>query len=252
LLLSAARQAQAARLIGEQVGRSRALLLAVDQAEELFAPEYASESKRFLSLLSCLMPAPAGDFELFLLLAIRADSVDRLLRALCTIGIDGPETFALLPLPSTSYRDVILKPIEVLARQGQRLTIEPALADRLVNDAIGADALPLLAFTLSRLHHAYASSGSHEEGSVRSLTHRHYVAMGGVGGSIDNALGEALVKSGIVGTQTNLRRLIIPHLATWDREADAAKRSLFAKRLSLGTTARDLSRLSWRWWNPAC
>jgi formylglycine-generating enzyme required for sulfatase activity len=187
---------------------------------------------------------PAVDFELFLLLAIRADSADRLLRALGTIGIDGPETFALLPLPSTPYRDVILKPIEVLARRGQRLTIEPALADRLVSDAIGADALPLLAFTLSRLYHAYGSSGSHEEGSVRSLTHRHYEAMGGVGGSIDNALGEALAKTGIVGTQTILRRLIIPHLATWDPEADAAKRLVVRETVVVGDDRAGLEPLA--------
>jgi hypothetical protein len=58
----------------------------------------------------------------------------------------------LLPLTSTSYRDVILKPIEVLARRGERVVVEPALVNQLAADATGADALALLAFTLSRLY----------------------------------------------------------------------------------------------------
>ena len=48
--------------------------------------------------------------------------------------------------------------------------------------------------------------------------------MGGIGGSIDRALAEELGKAGAVGTQEHLRRLMVPGLATWDGQANAAKR----------------------------
>ena len=48
--------------------------------------------------------------------------------------------------------------------------------------------------------------------------------MGGTGGSIDRALGEAQRLTGAAGTAENLRRLMVPGLATWDPTANAAKR----------------------------
>ena len=48
--------------------------------------------------------------------------------------------------------------------------------------------------------------------------------MGGMEGSIDRKLAEAKAKAGTAGTDANLRRLIVPALATWDTAANAAKR----------------------------
>jgi CHASE2 domain-containing sensor protein len=216
LMTSAAKQAHEARRIGDRTARPPALVLAVDQAEELFAAEDAAESSRFLGLLAGLLRDAADTLELFVLATIRADSADRLLQAMAARGVEVSETLSLLPLPATSYRDVILKPIEVLARRGQRIVVEPALADRLAADATGADSLPLLAFTLARLYRDFHASGS--------LTLAQYETMGGVGGSIDKALKDALAGAGAAGTDGNLRRLIVPGLATWDPAANAAKR----------------------------
>ena len=38
--------------------------------------------------------------------------------------------------------------------------VEPALADALARDAVGADALPLLAFTLEKLFFEFGAAGS--------------------------------------------------------------------------------------------
>ena len=237
LITSATRQAHEARRIGDRGPRPPALVLAVDQAEELFAAEDAAESGRFLSLLAGLLRDAADTLELFVLATIRADSADRLLQALAAQGSDVPETLPLLPLPATSYRDVILKPIEVLARRGQRIVVEPALADRLAADAAGADALPLLAFTLARLYRDFNASGS--------LTLAQYDTMGGIGGSIDKALKEALAGAGADG-EGQLRRLIIPHLATWDRDADAAKRLVARPSVVTGGERAALAPLAGR------
>ena len=94
----------------------------------------------------------------------------------------------LLPVPQTSFRDIIRKPIEVAARRGQQITISPALVDELVGEATGADALPLLAFTLSFLYQSFAPGGT--------ITPEQYKAIGGMAGSIDKAVKQALARPG--------------------------------------------------------
>jgi WD40 repeat protein len=188
IMAAAAAEAREQRRIVNPNAPAPALVIAIDQAEELLAPEDAEESQRFLALLAGLMREPPPGVEPFALLTVRADSATRVCQAIVDQKLEMPKTLTLLPLPQTSYRDVILKPIEVMVRRGQRITISPALADRLVGDAIGADALPLLAFTLSYLYQGYAAGGS--------IALEQYAAVGGIAGVIDKALKHALAKPG--------------------------------------------------------
>jgi formylglycine-generating enzyme required for sulfatase activity len=188
LMTTAAELAHDERRLGDKTAHAPAIVLAIDQAEELFASEDEAESKRLLFLIANLMRDPPTGVELLLLLTIRTDTAGRLLQAITDQGLEFPETLQLLPLPPTSYRDVILKPLLVVARRGQILTIGSTLADRLVEDATGADALPLLAFTLSHLYQEFSAGGS--------ITFEQYKAMGGVAGSIELALKRALAKPG--------------------------------------------------------
>ena len=96
------------RLISDPKARTPALILAVDQAEELFAAEDAAESERFIFLLASLIEAPPNGVELFSIFTIRSDAAARLFQTLADAGLDLPDTLPLLPLPATSYRDVIL------------------------------------------------------------------------------------------------------------------------------------------------
>jgi len=224
LVVMAANQALEQRRIGDQNARAPALVLAIDQAEELFAPENEEESNRFLFLVAHLIRNAPPDVDAFGLLTIRSDSAARLFQAIHDQGLEAPETLPLLPLPRTAYRDIILKPLEVIARRGQRLLIEPALADRLVNDASGADALPLLAFALSHLYQNFGAAGS--------ITLAQYEEMGGVAGSIDMALNEALARPhdepAIPANKEQqlavLRAAFIPWLARIDPETSTAMR----------------------------
>ena len=186
LMSLAAIQAHEQRRTGDPDARPPALVLAIDQAEELFAADDRTESERFLSLLANLMQKPPSGVEQFCLFTIRADGATRLFQAIADIKLEVPETLPLLPLPQSSYRDIVLKPLEVLARRGQSLKLTPALADRLIADATGADALPLLAFTISHLYREFGATGT--------LSVEQYNAMGGVAGSIDMALKQALAK----------------------------------------------------------
>lgn len=208
-------------------------LIAIDQGEELFATEDVQESARFLQLLADLLKLGSDGLDLYVLITIRADSVERLLQRIAELGLEAPESLYLLPLSPGAYRDVILKPAEVCSRNVRRLSIEPALADRLVADATGADALPLLAFALSQLFKLH--------GAGHELTLAQYNEIGGMGGCVTRVLRQAQKSAGSVpgvsgqtdlGSDDNLRRLIIPGLATWDPAASAAKR-LVAKEAEL-------------------
>jgi WD40 repeat protein/tetratricopeptide (TPR) repeat protein len=198
-----------------------ALLIAIDQAEELFSSEHDAESRRLLSALSALLAEPPEGSDPYVLATIRADSVQSLLVRVAELGLETPKVLYLPPLSPAAYREVILRPAEVYSERVRRLAIEPALAQALVQDAAGADALPLLAFSLGRLFTDYAAEGE--------LTLAHYRQMGGASGSIARALKEAQGRAGASGSNENLRRLIVPRLATWDPDADQHKGA--AKRL---------------------
>jgi formylglycine-generating enzyme required for sulfatase activity len=216
LLAEATELAATARRAGAPDARAPAPLIAIDQGEEMFATENAEESGRFLELLAAVLRQPPPEVDPYVLVTFRADSVETLLQRWPALGLDTPESHYLAPLSTSAYRDVIVKPAEVYSQFVRRLTIEPALVNALVRDASGADALPLLAFALEKLFHEFGADGN--------LTLQRYEAMGGIGGSIDRALSDAQHTAGVAGAPANLRRLIVPALATWDPAAGAAKR----------------------------
>jgi hypothetical protein len=150
----------------------------------------------------------------------------------------------LPPLSPTAYRDVITKPAEVYTERVRRLVAEPALAGKLALDATGGDALPLLAFTLEKLFEKFGADGN--------LTLERYEGIGGIGGSIDTALGAAMRQAGAVGTADHLRRLIVPGLATWDPAANAAKRLVAAEAVLVAESGPSSASLPTHWSPIAC
>ena len=125
-----------------------AIVIAVDQAEELFRAEGARKAARCsrCSAISSPRTRPA----IIALFAIRSDSYDALEHAKPLEGL-AQSTLPLLPMPRGAYIDVIEGPARRLVEAGGRLAIEPRLTERLLGDIDkggGKDALPLLAFTL--------------------------------------------------------------------------------------------------------
>jgi len=236
LLAEATALATTARRAGVADARPPAPLLAVDQGEELFASENVAESERYLELLAAVFNDLPEDVDPYVLVTIRADSVEPLLQRWPALGLPPPETQMLPPLSPTAYRDVITKPAEVYTERVRRLVVEPALADRLALETTGGDALPLLAFTLEKLFEKFGADGN--------LTLQRFEGMKGTGGSIDAALGEAMRQAGPVGTADNLRRLVVPGLATWDPEANSAKRLVAAEARLIGAKRPELAPLA--------
>ena len=215
-------------------------VIAIDQAEELFQSGDDSESRRFLSIIASLLNAPPQGLDPYLLLTIRSDSVQSLLTCSAELHIETPKAIYLAPLSRAAYREVILKPAEIYNARVKRLIVEPTLAQRLVDDATGADALPLLAFSLEQLFADFKADGN--------LTLDRYRDIGGTGGSIARALRRAQQKAGSSGSDDKLRRLLLPRLATWDLEADegrgAAKRLVAKYENAAGGPRADLAPLA--------
>jgi WD40 repeat protein len=243
LMTHAAVQANEERRIANPEAPPPALLVAIDQAEELLTLEDAAENNRFLDLLAGLSQSPPEGVEPIALLTVRLDDAPRLFRAFADRGLEPPETLMLLPVPQTSFRDIIRKPIEVAARRGQQITISPPLVDELVGEATGADALPLLAFTLSFLYQSFAPGGT--------ITLEQYKAIGGMAGSIDKAVKQALARPGdepaipaAPAEQLScLRATFIPALATVDLDSAQPKRRVAKRDEFLGATRSMVDRL---------
>ncbi|MBV1707989.1 MAG: TIR domain-containing protein [Hyphomicrobiales bacterium] len=223
-------------LLGELVARATppgaaapSLVIAVDQAEELFRAEGAGESAELMYLLRDL--AGADDPATIILFVIRSDSYDKLEHAQALEGMP-QKTLPLLPLPRSNYREVIEGPARRVTQHGGKLEIEPALTEALIHDAElggGGDTLPLLAFVLEQLYRDHARSGA--------LRLADYVASGRFEGAIDKAVARAFLRADSrpdipqerAARETLLRRGLIPWLAGIDPETRSPRRAIARK-----------------------
>lgn len=226
------------------------IVISVDQAEELFGNEGGQEAEHLLHLLgrlvgrdsrdrsSALNEAPcseraanpvASDGEgqvkapqVMVLAAIRSDSYERLQTTSALTGIR-QTPFSLPPLAPAEYKMVIEGPAARATAAERKLTIEPALTEQLLQDAEGADALPLLAFILQRLLSDYGADGN--------LLLKEYEALGGLQGSIEAAVKEAWKDPGrdpVIPVDEAVRRALLhqafPSLVMLDQDAEKPKR----------------------------
>jgi len=202
-----------------------ALVLAIDQAEELFQPEGAEEARHLLEQLALLLDPPPGTTppRLLVLATVRSDRYEQLQATPAWAAVQ-THLFSLPPLPVAEYKSVIEGPARRVVEAGGRLTLEPALVEQLIRDAEGGDALPLLAFTLERL---WTDRGA--DGTLRLA---HYDAIGGVQGSlvaaVDVALSEPDRRPAIPARPDEqfvaLRAAFIPWLARLDPDTGVVAR----------------------------
>jgi Novel STAND NTPase 1 len=122
---------------------------------------------------------------------------------------------------------VITGPAERATEGGRLLEIEESLVNRLLDDCTeGADTLPLLALTLSRLYEDYARTTTGPETS--RLTLAHYESMGGMRSVVRTEI-ENLLSADPARRSEELRLLraaFIPWLATVNPDNDLPMRRL--------------------------
>ncbi len=224
---------------GGETERPPAVVVAVDQAEELFRAEGLEESEALLTLLGAL--AASDDPAVIVVFAIRSDSYDALERAKSLEGL-GQVALPLLPMPRGAYAEVIAGPARRLEQAGGKLAIEPRLTERLLADVEaggGSDALPLLAFTLEQLYLDYGAGGA--------LRLADYEAFGGLKGAIDAAVQRAFARADAVSAIPKdrdarlrlLRRGLIPWLAGIDPDSKSPRRNI-ARRSDIPPEAAPL------------
>lgn len=216
-----------------------AIILPIDQAEELFVAEGQEESQQLLALVTALLKADRP--KLIALATIRTDSYEKLqLNPALTDVRQLP--FNLPALARGAYQRVIEGPAERLAGTNRALKIEPALTAALLADIEegGAkDALPLLAFTLERLFADHGGDGD--------LTLAEYEKSKRIAGAIEAAVERALadadgdpgVPKGRTARLALLRRAMIPWLAGIDPDTRTARRQV-ARFTDIPDEARPL------------
>jgi WD40 repeat protein len=213
-----------ALIADEANAKPPALVLAIDQGEELFLSDGASESAALLNVLQELLAVDAP--ALLVVITIRSDAYEQLQTTKALEGIS-QQTLSLTPMPRGAHQAVIEGPAARLKRTDRPLTIEPALTHALlsdVEDGGGRDALPLLAFTLERLYLEYGGRGR--------LTLEDYDALGRIKGSIEAAVerafvaadGDARIPRDRDARLVLLRRGLIPWLAGIDPDTGSPRR----------------------------
>ena len=99
------------------------VVLAIDQAEELFRPEGLAEGEKLLALLREL--GGIDDPPLVAIFAIRTDAYDALEQAKSLEGVR-QHTYALLPMPRGAYQTVIEGPAKRLVESARKFAISRA------------------------------------------------------------------------------------------------------------------------------
>ncbi|MGB0126030.1 MAG: TIR domain-containing protein, partial [Rhodocyclaceae bacterium] len=197
-------------------------ILPVDQAEELFI----GGDEEAASVRALLAEAVNADPNLLLLLTIRSDSFSQLQADTLLSGIP-LLPFDLPRLPAGALKEVIKGPTTL---PGTGIAIDDDLTETLAQDFEGADALPLLAFTLERLVADYGDDGRLEK-------HEYVEQMKGVGGAIRKAVEAAFAKAaeipGLPSRRGELddlaQRVFVPALVRIDDAAAQPKRRLALK-----------------------
>jgi len=213
------------------------VIVGIDQAEELLSAEGRTEAETFLSLLAQALD-PAGR-HLMAVFGIRSDSFERL-QAEPLLARARWALFDLRPLARAEYKAVVEGPAARATAAGRKLRIDPELTNRLLAEAEGADALPLLAFTLERL---FVEHGG--DGTLGRLL--DYETLGGLRNSIEEVVKAAFAEPGrepaIPADEAErtrrLKECFIPWLARIDPDTEERKRRV-ARWEELPTESRPL------------
>ncbi|CAG0978003.1 phosphoinositide-3-kinase, regulatory subunit 4 [Geobacteraceae bacterium] len=147
------------------------VLLAIDQAEELFGSSDAQKTRAFLQ---CLRGAlEASGHRLMTIATMRSDSLGSF-QTHPDLQEFTYEPLVVDPIPLRDLPQIIEGPARLA-----NITLEPGLVETFVQDATTSDALPLLAFTLRELYERYGQDGR--------LQFKEYEELGRLEGSVRRA-----------------------------------------------------------------
>lgn len=195
------------RLIAKQ--DEATVLLAIDQAEELFG---YSDSEHAVAFLGCLREAlTMGNQRLMALATMRSDALTGFQTHPVLQGFVY-ETLTVDPIPQRDFARVIEGPARLAD-----VKLEDGLVQTLVRDASTDDALPLLAFSLRELYEHY--------GEDRRLEIREYEQVGRLEGSVRRAADGAIAAAQPDPAELQaLREAFVPAMVRVNAEGDYTRR----------------------------
>jgi formylglycine-generating enzyme required for sulfatase activity/energy-coupling factor transporter ATP-binding protein EcfA2 len=207
--------------------RNTRLLLVIDQFEELLSagPKddgQADEAETFQTFLRNLLRVPKAG--LLVLATMRTDFLAPLqTRWPALTGM--AKSLPLEPIEPADFGDLITGPAD-----RSKLTLEPGLKERLVEESGGRDALPLLAFTLEKLWRARERRGvalaGTRPGEQWDLTLDDYKHLGGVAGAVSTRAKECWdPQTSGEEERAALREAFLDHLVSVSGDGQEAKRA---------------------------
>jgi len=203
------------------------LVMPVDQIEELFSTDAGPHAARFLELIAGLAETASTDAGLIVAATIRTDRYHALQTAEQLARVDSVLFDHLKPMPRTEFKEVITGPA-ARGVSGRELRIEPALCERLLEDAQGADALPLLALTLRTLLDDYADIDAEIPASGFHLSVEDYENLGGIDRVVQTMIDSVLARDLAKRREQLLvlRKAFIPWLVSINPDNDQPMRRI--------------------------
>lgn len=178
-LLKTALDVQLAQLKAQSDRVDATVLISMDQGEELARASGDSADALADYLKAALLPSEGGGPAPYaVVFTVRSDSFPEIQSAPRFEGI-ATRSFDLRTLPTYRFDAAIEQPA---SRYG--VDIEPELVDALMQDAAGAETLPLLAFALQRLWRQFEAE--------KRIRKSHYESFGKLAGLLADAAERAL------------------------------------------------------------
>jgi tetratricopeptide (TPR) repeat protein len=167
--------------------RRPALVLLVDQLEELFAQAVGDDERAAFSAATKELVA-TGD--VWCIATLRADLYEFMLKQPTLKALkEAGQTLDLGPPAAAELAEIVRAPAAAAGLLFEMDSQKGALDERLLDDAKTADSLPLLQFTLRHLYERRVQAN----GETR-LTHAVYEALGGLQGAIAAEAERAVAK----------------------------------------------------------
>jgi hypothetical protein len=195
------------------------LVLPVDQAEELLAPEGAKPAVAFLQMLRDLQaPRVGSGLDMIVAATMRSDRFEGLQTRPELSDVEMELFGGLKPMPTEQFDRVITGPAERATESDRPLEFGPDLVEKLLDDCReGSDTLPLLSLTLARLYENYGRSGK--------LTLAHYERIGGLRKVVQSVVDGIVTDDANAESQLALARsAFIPWLVTINPDSDQPMR----------------------------
>lgn len=215
------RNAEAAR--ETYAAKPPTVILPLDQAEELFVTDNAERS----IFNEIVAGALVRDGNALIVATIRSDAYEAMQNGLMP---ESQDTFSLPAIAAGSFQEIIEGPAK-LAKPP--LVVEPALTQQLLVDLDGADALPLLAFTLERLQTQYGQGGK-----LSLADYGDKDKLNGIEGAIQSAVNAVMGADPSKLELALARQLFIPALVKLDQEGVTRR---VARRQDLPADAQSLA-----------